>query len=357
MGIDLDGNPYFHTHIGGKIMNQQFMKALVYEGPKVMVMRELPIPEIGEDEVLIRIEQAGICGSELSGYLGHNSLRKPPLVMGHEFAGSVIRTGDKTEKFAIGDRVTANPLVSCGICFECLQGLAHLCEHRKLIGAHRPGAYAEYVAVPERNLLHLPDHISYEEGALAEPFACAVHVCRLLQLSPEDRLLIVGAGPIGLCILLTAKIFGLNRIMILDKSAERIEIAEQLGAISVTNETELERVHPETGFSAVVDAVGMTVTRQLCVQAVRPGGRVAFTGLHEADSSLPVNLAIRNEIKMVGAFAYAPADFIQALQWINEGRVKRLPYIVHAPLEDGAVCFEKLVTNPGKVSKIILDVK
>jgi 2-desacetyl-2-hydroxyethyl bacteriochlorophyllide A dehydrogenase len=332
-----------------------FMKSLVYEGPKIMNIRQSPIPEPKENELLIRVERAGICGSELSGYLGHNSLRKPPLIMGHEFSGTVVKTGEKATAFQQGDRVTANPLVSCGTCRQCRNGAAQLCPARSLVGAHRPGAFAEYVAVPADSAYILPDHVSFDQGAFTEPFACAVHICRLLQLTPTDRLLIVGAGPIGLLTLQAAKLFGLQNIVMMDINQERVDIGAKLGAVTVTRQEQLSELSA-AGFDAAVDAVGISATRKLCVESVTPGGRVAFSGLHEAESSLPINLAIRNEVLMFGAFAYAPDDFETALQWISEDRINLLPWTVHAPLEEGGASFEKLITGPGHIAKILLTI-
>ncbi|TLS49146.1 galactitol-1-phosphate 5-dehydrogenase [Paenibacillus antri] len=333
------------------------MKALVYEGPRQMNMRNVPIPEPGEDEVLVDVKRVGICGSELGGYLGHNSLRKPPLVMGHEFSGVVSKIGRRVTATKIGDRVVANPLVSCERCMDCKTGAPHLCRERQLLGAHRPGAFAERVAVPERNVHPLPDGMSFDEGAFVEPFACAIHVCRLLSLSPEDRLFIAGAGPIGLFALQAAQSYGLRDIVISDVNPERLEIARELGGIAIAGGIDAWKTeHLPGGFDAAVDAVGMEVTRNGCMTAVKSAGRVVFTGLHEADSRLPVNLAIRNEIVMRGAFAYTPYDFRLALQWIGEGKNRLLPWTVHAPLEDGGGCFEKLVAGPGKIAKILLTV-
>lgn len=333
------------------------MKALVYEGPQMMMMRELPLPEIGDEEVLIKVAVAGICGSELSGYLGHNSLRKPPLVMGHEFSGTIATDGGAFKK---GERVTVNPLISCGQCERCVEGNPHLCGSRKLLGAHRPGAYAEYVAVPISNLFKLPDHVSFTEGAFAEPFACAIHACRLLQLKTSDKLLIVGAGPIGLFLLQVALGCGLTQIAVLDLNEERLQIARELGATTAKQLDQLEAAYMnETGigiFDASVDAVGMTGTRTVCMDAVRLGGRVIFTGLHAANSELPVNLMIRNELTIMGAFAYSPDDFATAMRWIEEGRVNMLPWTETASLEDGAASFEKLINNPGKTAKIVLNI-
>lgn len=332
----------------------EMMKALVYEGPREMNMREVPLPAITEEEVLVLVKAVGICGSELSGYVGQNSLRVPPLVMGHEFAGVIAAIGSRAGTLSIGDRVTANPLAICRSCSNCLTGRGQLCNRRSLLGAHRAGAFAQYVAVPVQNVLPLPDDVTMEEGALTEPFACGVHIARLAALGPADTLLIVGAGPIGLLTLIAARQYGVNQIVVQDINAERLEIVKDLGGVGVTGEEGLLTVQPTEGFSAAVDAVGLDVTRQLCINKVRSGGRVIFSGLHAADSVLPVNAAIRNEIMMQGAFAYTPDDFALALRWIGEGKVNLKPWMQSSPLADGRACFEKLLGNPGNVAKIML---
>ncbi|MFD2330502.1 galactitol-1-phosphate 5-dehydrogenase [Cohnella sp. GCM10020058] len=329
------------------------MKALVYEGPRTMNVRDVPLPALQPDEVLVRVSHAGICGSELGGYLGHNSLRKPPLIMGHEFSGTIEQVGEQAAHFQVGDRVTANPLVTCGECRYCLNGASQLCGARKLLGAHRPGAFAEFVAVPARNVYRLDDHVSFAEGALAEPYACAIHVCRLLALAPTDRLLIYGAGPIGLFALQAAAAYGIRDAVVVDLNASRLEIARELGGIAVSSLDELPGGIGE-GFDAVIDAVGAEATRQRSMAAARPGGTVVFTGLHEADSRLPVNDMIRAEIGTKGAFAYSRDDFETALRWIGQGRINLLPWTETTSLGEGGAAFEKLIGGPGKIAKIFL---
>lgn len=329
------------------------MKALVYEGPRMMNMREVPVPELKPDEVLIAVSRVGICGSELGGYLGHNSLRKPPLIMGHEFTGVIERLGEGVSTHQLGDRVTVNPLITCGACRYCRNGQSQLCGGRALLGAHRPGAFAEFVAVPSANVYALPDHVTMEEGAFAEPYACAIHVCRLLELMPTDRLLIYGAGPIGLFALQAAEAYGIRDIVILDLNESRLEIARELGGIALSSLDQLDG--NTTGeFDAAIDAVGAESTRSGSVQAVRAGGRVVFTGLHEAASSLPVNDMIRAETWVKGAFAYSREDFETAVNWISQGRVHLLEWTETVALSDGGASFEKLINGPGKIAKILL---
>lgn len=330
------------------------MKALVYEGPKVMNMRNLQVPSPSEDEVLIKVKQVGICGSELGGYLGHNSLRKPPLVMGHEFSGTIEELGSKVSSFQITDHVTVNPLISCMKCNNCVTGKVHLCPSRQLLGAHIPGAFAEYVCVPERNVYKIPCDVSLDSGTLAEPLAFAVHVCRLANLTGLDTVLIIGAGPIGLFLLQSAKILGVSNIIMMDINKNRLHIAEQLGAHIVSSAEELRGHIPEKGVDIAIDAVGYEITRNQCIEFVKTSGKVIFTGLHESHASLPINDIIRNEINIKGAFAYTPEDFEIALQWLMERKVVLLPGTIFLPIEEGQSAFDRLIENAENVTKVLL---
>jgi threonine dehydrogenase-like Zn-dependent dehydrogenase len=336
------------------------MKALVYEGPRIMNIRRQPVPQPGPHEVLIRVVYTGICGSELSGYLGQNSLRKPPLVMGHEFSGLIERTGSEVSpELAVGMRVTVNPLISCYRCDYCLQGQQQLCRHRGLIGAKYPGSFAEFVVVPEQAVVPLPETMSMEDGALVEPLACAVRAAEQAEPSPNDTVLIVGMGPIGLFTLQALTIHGVRRIVAVDKNTARLRMAERLGAIPIDagREDPVRFVHEMTygrGATVTVDAVGAEITRMQCVRAVAPGGRVVFAGLHDGESKLPINDIIRSEIRVFGSFAYSASNFAEALQWLMEGRVTLNQWVVKEPLEKGAECFERLLNDPGDVAKILL---
>ncbi|WJH36990.1 alcohol dehydrogenase catalytic domain-containing protein [Paenibacillus sp. CC-CFT747] len=176
------------------------MKALLYEGPREMRIREIAPPSIMDDEVVIQVAFSGICGSELSGYLGHNALRKPPLVFGHEFSGTIVETGANASSgfgLQVGQRVTANPLVTCGHCGYCLSGRQQLCRSRKLLSAALPGSNAELVKIPAAFVHTLPDHLTLQQGALVEPIACGVRVAELASPGPAIQPLSLGWGPSG----------------------------------------------------------------------------------------------------------------------------------------------------------------
>ncbi|HZG57052.1 zinc-dependent alcohol dehydrogenase [Paenibacillus sp.] len=341
------------------------MIALVYEGPRRMELRELDVPTISAEDVLIEVAYSGICGSELSGYLGKNSLRQPPLVFGHEFSGRIAALGERAgalrPDLSVGARVTANPLVSCGECRYCAAGLQQLCPSRKLLSASLPGSNATFVAVPARNVYALPERVSLAQGALAEPIACAVRAVDLAAASADTVSLVVGMGPIGIFTVQALRAAGVRRVLVADTNAERLAYARGLGAETINpRETDtVDAVRAMTdgaGVGLAIDAVGAGATRVACSHAVSPGGTVVFVGLHEADSMLPVNHYVRNEIRTVGSFAYGTAHFETALSLLEEGKAGLDAGIATAPLADGAAWYEKLLSDPGAVAKVLLTV-
>lgn len=339
------------------------MKALVYEGPRQMAMRDVPDPQPGVDEVVVAVAYSGICGSELGGYLGHNTLRRPPLIMGHEFSGSITAVGEQAARhnpdIALGQRVTANPLLYCGRCKFCLSGRQNLCAQRQLLGAHQPGTYADLVRIHARMVYAIPDSLSLEHAALTEPLACAIRAARLAAATPMDQVLILGLGPIGLLTLQVMQAFGVETIFAADMDPDRRAIARSFGVQVLDPEAEdlVSRVNTETdgsGVDVAIDAAGASATRRQCIEAVTPGGRAIFVGLHEEESTLPLNLLIRKELSLKGDFAYTPTDFADALKWLAAGRIQIDPWLVKAPLNEGGAWFERLVGRPGPVVKVLL---
>lgn len=347
-----------HTHL------PDVMQALVWTAPGTMEMQERQLPTPGDDEVLLEVAAVGICGSELSGYLGHNSLRVPPLIMGHEFSAHIVQVdGGKLANGAapaVGQRVVVNPLVACGACTLCAAGLPNLCQRRQVIGAHRPGAFARYVAVPAAQCWSLPDGLSEEAGALVEPLACAARAVRHAQWQGEGPLLILGAGAIGLCCLAVARTQSSGVIVISDRVVERLRLGEAWGATVAVDggaadaSTQLRSVLPD-GAVSVIDAVGSNVTRALALSLVRPGGRIVYIGLHDEASPLAANYLVRQEVAIQGSFAYTPADFAHAINLLEQGVVRPSPdWVEERPLHGGATAFAGLVNGDITTPKIML---
>lgn len=325
-----------------------------------MEMQTTDDPALEPGEILIRVAHSGICGSELGGYLGHNSLRIPPLIMGHEFSGVVadVGAGVPSGSLAPGTRVTVNPLIAGD--GERAAARANLSRTREILGIHRPGSFAEYVKAPAQSTHALPMGLSLEMAALTEPMACAIRAAKQSQVGPNDTALVTGLGPIGLLTALVLRESGLRHIIATDLDSDRRAMGEAIGltVIDPGSSNVLQAVMDGTdgrGVDAAVDAVGADITRRQCIESVRWGGRVVLVGLHADASELPANYIIRSEISIQGSFAYTPQDFANALQWLADGRAPVERWVEHAPLDQGGACFERLLSKPGPVLKIMLD--
>lgn len=339
------------------------MKALVWEAPRVMNMRDQPRPAAGAGELLIKVDHVGICGSELSGYLGHNALRVPPLVMGHEFAGKIVEIGPDAHarfpNFSEGQAVTANPLQYDGTCEFCQRGLNQLCVSRKLIGAHRPGAYAEYVSFPAELASVLPTGMSTHTGAMTEPVAVGVRIGEMAGRLDGEAGFVAGAGPIGLLALQALYENGAGRVFVSDLDAARLAMAAKLGGeiIDPRKQDVVKTIREATGGRGVavsVDCVGAAVTRQQCVSSTISTGTVILSGLHEETSAMPAAEIVRRELVVRGAFSYSPENFAEALKRLELNKMGLEPWVVEAPLEEGAKWFDRLIDAPGDVAKVLL---
>src|SRR5215813_2599917 len=219
------------------------MKALLLRSYRHLEVADLPTPEVGADEVLVRVSACGICGSDVHGYDGSTGRRIPPLVMGHEAAGVVERVGPGVRDFAAGERVTFDSTVSCGRCDFCRRGQINLCDNRTVLGVscgdyRRHGAFAEYVAVPSRILYKLPDNLPFAEAAMLEAIAVAMHGVALAEIAPNATALVIGAGMIGLLTLQALRAAGCSRVFIADIDQTRLNLAKQIGATTVLNSTD-----------------------------------------------------------------------------------------------------------------------
>jgi (R,R)-butanediol dehydrogenase / meso-butanediol dehydrogenase / diacetyl reductase len=324
------------------------MKAIVWQGPERMAIEDRPDPpDPAPGDVILRPEAVGICGSEIEGYLGHMGNRTPPLVMGHEFAGTVIAAGDGAAEW-VGRRVAVNPIESCGECRLCRTGNENICPQRTLIGIHSSGAFADLVRAPAANARELPDGVSSRVGALVEPLANGVHAVRLgLDGFDVERSVVLGAGTIGLVTLQAARLAGIPYIGVLELSEERRAQARALGADEVFGDVgEAAEAIGGMGADLVLDAVGAQATRAAALELVRPGGRVVYVGLAADDTTLAFHDVVRRQVTLQGSYAYTMADYDQAHQWLISGEASLgdLPDVL--PLEDGPDMFARLAKGP-----------
>jgi L-iditol 2-dehydrogenase len=336
------------------------MRALVYQGPWQMPVQEVVAPVAGLGELVISVQAAGICGSDIHGYKGTTGRRKPPIIMGHEFSGVVSEVGEGVTRFRVGDRVVAQPLVSCGECYNCCKGLANICVNRSGLGMDLNGAYAERVKVRENMVYPLPGEMTWEQGAMVEPLSVAMHAVNLTPLQLMDTLVIIGAGAIGLLTLLAARLAWAGQIIISDMSARRLSIAASLGADLVVNVAErdpVEAVLAETqgmGAHVVIEAVGIGATVKQSLAVVRTGGHITWIGNSQPDVELSMQQVVTRELTIQGAYGFNE-EFQRAIEAIHTGKIPATSLIEEvAGLEEGPDIFHNLAEGTADQVKVIL---
>lgn len=328
------------------------MRALVYTAPHQLALEERPRPRPAEGESEIAVTAAGICGSDIKGFLGRSRHHTPPLVMGHELVG---RRPD-------GERVAANPLISCGRCAACMSGAQNLCSDWRLLGmGETAGCHAEFVAIPESHVYAIPDHLTDARAVLAEPLANIVHLFRIAAPAPFFRMGIVGGGTMGSLALLTARRLGVREILVEDVSDARLETVREMGATLAVNAGTEEgrgegRRFAGQGLDLVLDASGTSAARQSAFDLCRPGGTVVLLGMGQGTSEIDFAASIRKEHRVVMSFAYTPVDFERALKLLAAGEIDLSPWTVEMSLEEGQVAFERMSSAPGATLRMVLRV-
>ena len=321
------------------------MKALVYEGNETLGFRDVPEPKPAPGEELVRVEAAGICGSDMHAFLGHDARRPPPLILGHEASGTII--GGPRD----GSRVTINPLVSCGLCAACKGGRENLCPDRQIISMQpREGTFAQYVSVPTSNLIAVPADVSFEKAALTEPLAVSWHSARLglaaLADGSENGALVIGGGAIGLAASLALKAMGVADVTVAEPNAARAGFLETLGEKVTTK--------PDGTWPLVVDAVGYAVTRATASELCEPGGVIVHIGLGEDTGGLDIRRMTLQEITFIGTYTYTAEDFRDTAAALFSGRLGPLDWVERRPLAEGQQAFLDIQSHKVAVPKIIL---
>ncbi|MGB2589231.1 MAG: galactitol-1-phosphate 5-dehydrogenase [Candidatus Acidiferrum sp.] len=340
------------------------MKALLLSQYKHLEIADLPKPSPGEGEVLINVAACGICGSDVHGYDGSSGRRIPPIVMGHEAAGTIAALGRGVAGFAKGDRVTFDSTIFCGACSNCLRGDVNLCDHRQVLGVscaefRRPGAFAEYVAVPSRILYRLPEKLSFAEAALLEAVSVALHGVSLAPAVAGSTALVLGAGMIGLLTLQALRAAGCSRIFVADVDSTRLKLAEQAGATAVlsANEDVASQVMQLTGgvgADLAIEAVGRNETVKASIESVRKGGTVVLVGNISPEVTLPLQKVVTRQIRLQGSCASA-GEYPRAIELMASGAIQVKPLIsAIAPLEEGPRWFERLYAREPNLMKVIL---
>jgi len=340
------------------------VKALLLSEYKHLEIAHIPDPQPGHSEVVISVAACGICGSDVHGYDGSSGRRIPPIVMGHEAAGTIAALGAGVSGFAEGERVTFDSTIFCGACNNCRRGDVNLCDHRQVLGVScaefsRPGAFAEYVAVPSRILYRLPENLSFAEAAMLEAVSVALHGVSLAQVSAGSTALVLGAGMIGLLTLQALRVAGCSRIFVADLDSTRLKLAQDVGADAVLSSDadvteQVMQLTGGTGVDLAVEAVGRNETVKACIDSVRKGATVVLVGNISPEVRLPLQKVVTRQIRLQGSCASA-GEYPRAIELLASGAIQVKPFITAiAPLAEGPRWFERLYTHEPNLMKVIL---
>jgi L-iditol 2-dehydrogenase len=341
------------------------MKALLLKEYCRLEIADMPAPEIGDDEVLVRVRACGICGSDVHGYDGSSGRRIPPLVMGHEASGIVAKAGRNVGHVQEGDRVTFDSTVYCGDCFFCRRGQINLCDNRNVLGVscgeyRRHGAFAEYVAVPGRIVYGLPENLPFEEAALIESLSIAFHAVGRTPVRLGDTAVVVGTGMIGLLVVQTLRRAGCGRIFAVDIDDQKLERARALGADEGFNSRRIDapaEIAARTegrGADLALEVVGAAPSLATAIASVRKGGSVTLVGNLAPQVELPLQSVVTRELTLYGSCS-SQGEYLACITMMAAGEIQVRPLITAlAPLAEGPAWFDRLYHHEPGLMKVIL---
>jgi L-iditol 2-dehydrogenase len=341
------------------------MKALVLSEYKKLDLVDMPKPQPGDHDLLIRVQACGICGSDVHGYDGSTGRRLPPIVMGHEAAGIVEAVGGAVTGFQLGDHVTFDSTIFCGKCFYCRRGQVNLCDNREIIGVSTPefrraGAFAEYVTVPARIVYPLPENMPFAHAALIEAVSVAVHAVSLTPIALDDTVVVVGAGMIGLLTQQAALLAGAGRVFVCDVDDSRLEMARSLGATGTFNSkncdpvAEIRTLTSGRGADAALECVGIAPSVNLTIEAVRKGGMVTLVGNVAPRVEIGLQSVVTRQIPLQGSCA-SSGEYPACISLISRGAIRVEPLLsAVAPLDEGAAWFRRLYAREPGLLKVVL---
>lgn len=341
------------------------MKALVLEEVRGLHLREVPEPPVGAHDVLIHVKACGICGSDVHGYDGSTGRRIPPLIMGHEAAGVVVKVGEAVREFRPGDRVTFDSTVSCGQCAFCSAGDVNLCDNRQVLGVscgdyRRNGAFAEYVAVPENIVYSLPESFRYEKAALIEAVSIAVHAAKITGIERGSTAVVIGSGMIGLLAVQAFRHYGCSKVFAVDLEQSKLDIAKSLGATDTFLATDpdlIAKVNQAAGGRGIdiaVEVVGAQKSITAAIEVVRRGGTVTLIGNLSPRVEIPLQVVVTRQLRLLGSCASA-GEYRECIELMESGAISVDPLLsAVAPLSEGPEWFDRLYNREPGLMKVIL---
>ncbi len=341
------------------------MKALQLQEYNRFEYIEVPEPQVETNSVLVRVGACGICGSDVHGMDGSTGRRIPPIIMGHEAAGTIAKVGSGITEWKAGDRVTFDSTVYCGECYFCTRGEINLCDNRRVLGVscgdyRQHGAYADFVAVPQRILYRLPEGMSFEHAAMVEPVSIAFHGVNNIPKTLGESVAVIGSGMIGLFVIQAVRLAGYGKVIAVDLDENKLKLAKQLGADYTLKSNscdvvaEIQRLTGGRGADTALEAVGIAPTVDLAIRCVKKGGAVGLIGNLSSKIEFPLQAVVTREIRIYGSCA-SKGDYPACLEMIARGAIKVDPVISAViPLSEAPSWFQRLHKGEPGLMKVIV---
>lgn len=341
------------------------MKALVLTDLRELKVQTVPEPEVGPNDVLVRVKACGICGSDVHGYDGSSGRRIPPLIMGHEASGVIERVGAEVHDLKPGDRVTFDSTIYCGKCYFCRRGDINLCDNRRVMGVscgdyRQNGAFAEFVSVPQHIVYRLPDDLSFEHAAMIEAVSVAVHAVNRTPLTLGGSAVVVGAGMIGQLVVQALRAAGCGPLIAIDLDEDKLAMARQFGADHTLNAKTSDLAQHVAnltgghGADVALEVVGATPSLQTAIACARKGGAVTLVGNLAPQADLPLQSVVTRELSLFGTCA-SSGEYPACMELMARGAIDVAPMIsAVAPLEEGAAYFDRLYNREPGLIKVLL---
>ncbi|MEZ0536669.1 zinc-binding dehydrogenase [Caldicellulosiruptoraceae bacterium PP1] len=324
---------------------------------------EIPVPEIKDNQVLIKMMRIGVCGSDIHVYHGKHPYTTYPVVQGHEVSGEIVKIGENVTGLFVGDKVTVQPQVVCGKCYSCIHGNYHICDNLKVMGFQTTGMASEYFAVDAEKVIKLPNDLSFDEGAMIEPLAVAVHAVKKIGDIKDKKILVLGAGPIGNLVAQTAKGIGAASIMITDVSGYRLEKAKECGidyCINVNDhnlENEIKNIFGADKADVIFECVGSNQTINQAINVARKGSEIVVVGVYGDKVNVDMGLVQDRELRLYGTLMYKKEDYITAIELVENGKINLKTLITnHFTFKDYLKAYEFIDNMKDKVMKVMVDI-
>lgn len=327
-----------------------------------IVYREIPIPEVGPDQVLVKIKRIGVCGSDIHVFHGSHPYTSYPITQGHEVSGQIVELGEYVKEFQVGQRVTLEPQVFCGRCYPCLHGKYNLCEKLKVFGFQTTGTGSEYFAVDASKVTPLPEGMSYDDGAMIEPLAVTVAAAKKFPVAGK-KVCILGCGPIGILLAQSVRAMGAEAVMVTDISDRRLELAKSLGADYAVNtmkndfaEALVEAFGPDKA-DVIFECAGSDITMDQAIQNARKGSTIVLVAVFGKRANVDLAKLNDSELCLNTSMMYRHEDYVDAIEFVRQGKIQLKPMqSAHFAFQDWKSAYEYINDNRETTMKVLVDI-